>query len=143
MEFQVGNLGDKHNIFLGFDWLKAHNPFINWQDETITFANCQEDCQVQKDSGETMVNYIRRVEDYKKTGFDQKWIGRQAMKQEALDKGEPQIPAEYQEFKDVFEKTEFDKLPERRPWDHEIKIKPGTMEDKKLKGKVYPISPRE
>ena len=44
------------------------------------------------------------------------------------------------EFKDVFSATEFDQLPERRPWDHVIELTPGF---KPVDCKVYPLNPKE
>ena len=42
IDLPIVNLG-KHEIFLGFDWLKLHNPLINWQKEMLIFVRCQ-DC---------------------------------------------------------------------------------------------------
>ena len=64
-----------------------------------------------------------------------------------MDKGEvPEmkkaglIPDEYKEFSRVFEKSSFDEMPPRRPWDHAIELKPGS-EPKFCK--VYPLNPEE
>ncbi len=45
-----------------------------------------------------------------------------------------------EEFSDVFSKADFDKLPERRPWDHAIELTPGS---KPVDCKVYPLNPSE
>src|SRR3979490_3149819 len=50
------------------------------------------------------------------------------------------VPKPYQEFKDVFSKEFFDKLPPRKPWDHAIELIPGA---KSFSTKVYPMSPNE
>lgn len=48
------------------------------------------------------------------------------------------IPPHYlSDFGQVFEKTEFDCLPERRKWDHAIKLKPGV---EPFNSKIYPLS---
>lgn len=39
----VTDLG-KSKIFLGYDWLKAHNPSIDWAEDTITFDRCPTSC---------------------------------------------------------------------------------------------------
>ncbi|EJD38860.1 DNA/RNA polymerase [Auricularia subglabra TFB-10046 SS5] len=54
-----------------------------------------------------------------------------------------EIPPQYREFANVFEKMEFDRLPPHRRWDHEINLRSGWENDRKLRGKVYPLSPRE
>ena len=43
MEFGVSNLGTS-NIFLGHDWLKHHNPEINWKEKIIQFNRCPGSC---------------------------------------------------------------------------------------------------
>ena len=43
MEFGVSNLGTS-DIFLGHDWLKHHNPEINWKGKTIQFNRCPGSC---------------------------------------------------------------------------------------------------
>lgn len=39
----VTDLG-KSKIFLGYNWLKAHNPSIDWAKDTITFNRCPTSC---------------------------------------------------------------------------------------------------
>ena len=43
MEFGVSNLGTS-DIFLGHDWLKHHNPKIDWKGKTIQFNSCPGSC---------------------------------------------------------------------------------------------------
>ena len=43
MEFGVSNLGTS-NIFLGHDWLKHHNPEIDWKGKMIQFNRCPGSC---------------------------------------------------------------------------------------------------
>ena len=53
------------------------------------------------------------------------------------------LPTHYRDYALLFEKDEFDKLPARKPWDHAIDLKPGMENNKRLKGKIYPLSSRE
>jgi hypothetical protein len=39
---------------------------------------------------------------------------------------EDSIPEQYSEYVKVFAKESFDSLPEQRPWDHAIELKPGS-----------------
>jgi len=48
------------------------------------------------------------------------------------------VPKPYQEFKDVFAKGSFDELPDRKQWDHNIKLIPNAQ---MFSTKVYPLSP--
>ncbi|TFY55573.1 hypothetical protein EVG20_g9269, partial [Dentipellis fragilis] len=50
------------------------------------------------------------------------------------------VPAPYRSFQDVFDKSTSERLPEHRPWDHAIDLKP-EFEPKSCK--VYPLSPNE
>src|ERR1700726_702205 len=51
------------------------------------------------------------------------------------------IPEDYHEFAKVFSKEEADKLPEHRPYDHTIKLQPGT--EPPWNSRIYPLSPDE
>ena len=42
-EFYVTSLAT-HDIILGTDWLKAHNPELNWTNSQITFSRCPTSC---------------------------------------------------------------------------------------------------
>src|ERR1700743_2778949 len=53
------------------------------------------------------------------------------------------IPTAYEDYRDVFEKKAFDKLPERRTWDHAVEIAENAQHDRRLKGKVYALSTKE
>ncbi len=39
IDLTMTNLG-KNNIYLGHDWLKRHNPSVNWERGTIIFGRC-------------------------------------------------------------------------------------------------------
>src|SRR6185503_18535737 len=68
-------------------------------------------------------------------------LAEQAMKGSHAKTFEESVPRYLHDFKDVFDKKEFDELPPRRPWDHAIELIPGT--DPKLDCKVYPLSVQE
>ena len=50
---------------------------------------------------------------------------------------EEMLPPHYLEYREVFEKKDFDTLPERQPWDHIIKMTP---DFKPTDCKVYPLT---
>ena len=43
IELAVTNLGNM-DIFLGLDWLRFHNPSIDWKESLITFDRCHDKC---------------------------------------------------------------------------------------------------
>ena len=53
---------------------------------------------------------------------------------------EDKILEQYQKFVKVFAKESFDALPDQKPWDHVIKLKPGS---KAVDCKIYPLSSEE
>jgi hypothetical protein len=50
------------------------------------------------------------------------------------------VPPQYHSYKDIFTQKDFDKLSERRPWDHAIELTPGY---KATNCKTYPLSQQE
>src|SRR6266849_2825081 len=44
LEFAVTQLNSM-NIFLGLDWLRHHNPLVNWNIGQLWFENCLKECQ--------------------------------------------------------------------------------------------------
>ena len=47
------------------------------------------------------------------------------------------VPSAYHDFRDIFEKEDFDKLPDRRPYDHVIELVKGA---RPVDCKVYPLT---
>ncbi len=40
IDLAVTNLGKK-DVYLGHNWLKHHNPSVNWKTQSIIFGHCQ------------------------------------------------------------------------------------------------------
>jgi hypothetical protein len=132
---------DSADVFLGHDWLKRHNPSIDWITNTILFDRCPESCGYvvplmdpdQEDDEENFKAGDRiLMMDFSKykEGF---WL-RQVWQDL---KEEPNFTAE---FSDVFSAQQYDQLPEHRPWDHAINLTEGF---KASDCKIYPLSPSE
>ena len=68
-------------------------------------------------------------------------LAQEANKEKKEKTFEELVPEHYREFRDVFEPTLFDELPERKPWDHAINLKPDAPDS--LSCKLYPLSPDE
>src|SRR4051812_25940539 len=47
ISFRVTQLG-KDEVFLGYDWLNAHNPTIDWKEQTLEFSQCPDVCKPGK-----------------------------------------------------------------------------------------------
>jgi hypothetical protein len=153
--FAVTNTG-KTDLIVGFNWLQKHNPQVNWKTGDITFDRCPLECGVQLarveeaeeaeeveelEEGDRLL--VTRIHDQEK-----EWIASMHTHSQRMAEGaqkekmrktlEEMVPAHYlEEFREIFEKSEFDKLPERRRWDHAIEIKPGA---EPFTSKVYPLN---
>ncbi|KAL5512271.1 hypothetical protein ACEPAG_3556 [Sanghuangporus baumii] len=106
------------NIFLGHDWLRKHNPEIDWKIGKIDFTRCPDECASTLSNEEADDDYVRRV-----------WM-----------KEATKWPSYLEEFADVFSEESFEQLPDHRTWDHAIDLKP---DFKPSDCKVYPLSPKE
>uniref|UniRef100_A0A6I8SYT0 CCHC-type domain-containing protein n=1 Tax=Xenopus tropicalis TaxID=8364 RepID=A0A6I8SYT0_XENTR len=100
-------------LILGFPWLKAHNPLINWDSNQITFPSGQ--CSRHD------------------------W----ASKELSVLSSDPRlklIPESYHEFLDVFDERGADVLPPHRIYDCPVDLLPGAAIPF---GRIYPLSEPE
>ena len=111
----------KNDMLLGQDWLAAHNPSIDWSGRRVVFNRCPSKCRVKLE--QVSVLQVKSPE----------------INEHGLAKGEK--PSYITPFAHLFEKKNFDKLPSRRVWDHEIKL----TEDapKELPARNYRMTPLE
>lgn len=107
----ITSLG-KESLILGLPWLKWHNPTIDWQAHTVTIKRTSTATTLAQQAGETAT--------------DNKPVTR--------------IPAVYSRFTTLFEKKAASRLPEHRPYDHAINLKPDFLPKD---CKTYPLTPKE
>src|SRR5258708_14011449 len=67
-------------------------------------------------------------------------LAQEAQKAEGSQPLEDMVPAQYHNFRDVFSKEAFDKLPLQKAWDHAIDLTPGTEFPCSW---MFPLSPAE
>src|SRR5258705_13291011 len=67
-------------------------------------------------------------------------LAQEAQKAEGSQPLEDMVPAQYHDFRDVFSKEAFDKLPPQKAWDHAIDLTPGTELPHSW---TFPLSPAE
>ena len=144
----VTNLGT-HLIFLGYNWLKLHNPSIDWNTHKIDFrySNDHTPGLINKDDDDKkgveserifqldIESYLRSTHSNLATELA---IKAGAAKQKQMF--EEVVPETYHKYKDIFNKENFDELPPRWPWDHAIELLPG---DHTINCKTYNLSPDE
>src|SRR5713101_2763990 len=124
LEFAVTQLNSA-NIFLGLDWLRHHNPLVNWNMGQLQFENCPKECQ-QSAIRSAGVDEVR-IETQAHTL--EQWEILEVLKEQVEGKKyfykpiktatfEEVVPKHYHKYKDVFDEKEFDERPQRRMWDH-------------------------
>jgi hypothetical protein len=152
----VSNIG-RNEVFIGHEWLRKHNPSVDWRNSTIIFDRCPRECgsisSLEDLEGDEDLN-MPGIEKQQETSislengerlfaFDvNEYMARRIAtcveEQTQEDKVlEEQVPQRYHEYKDVFSEKEFDQLPPRRIWDHAIELTPGF---KPVDCKIYPMN---
>ncbi|SLM37229.1 Aspartic peptidase domain, partial [Lasallia pustulata] len=97
----------KYDVVLGMAWLHDHNPTIDWKTRTLEFPTCRTDKTEDRSSSKVPVARAIWVRPVGRTIAE---LGQ-----------EQELPPEYKEFKQLFEKREGSSaLPEHKPWDHKI-----------------------
>ena len=140
IELAVTNLGTT-DVFLGLDWLRFHNPTINWTTSEMTFDRCPSKCGYIPwwYAPEEDFSSNRLEKDDRLFIFD--WEGYIYNHGHIRATTTPSASEQYiKEFPSVFNKQGFDELPKRRPWDHAIELTPGS---KPVDCKVYPLNLNE
>jgi len=124
---------DRTDMFLGHDWLVKHNPEVNWKNGTIQFTRCPEHCTMKH---EDIRFNTRRQMATDKMEQDNGKISKEP------NKTNPEDLLDYiQPFTYLFNKKKFEKLLERREWDHKINLTDEAP--KELNTKAYVMTLKE
>lgn len=65
LDLPVVNLGGKHDLFLGYDWLDRHNPLVDWRHREIAFGRCPAECGMHAHEYipvRSLAEYVRGLE---------------------------------------------------------------------------------
>ena len=128
---------DGTDMFLGHDWLVKHNPEVNWKNGVIKFTRCPGNYTMKH---QDIWFNSRRTKAMETTDTakeqDNGEIGKEP------DKTNPEdLPKYIWPFTHLFNKKKFEKLPERREWDHEINLMDEAL--KELNAKAYVMTLKE
>ena len=151
-------------LVLGIQWLRHHNPCIDWEKNTIDFVSprCTITCAPRPTTAMTMDippprPKIINIAAISFTGF-RKTVSKEqqlhetapafiistadidAMLEVPDQERPPEIPEEYREFATLFSETEANKLSPHRPGDHKIQLREGTTP---FFGPLYSLSKQE
>src|SRR6266436_2033611 len=131
-----------------------NNLEVDWARQSVTMSQCPPECQgwsnggVVEDDGleprdaiyamfippEWVEHYIRA------TDTPSQQLAQEVQKAEESQPLENMVLAQYHDFRDVFSKEAFDKLPPQKVWDHAIDLTPGT---ELPHSQTFPLSPAE
>ncbi|SJL04701.1 uncharacterized protein ARMOST_08071 [Armillaria ostoyae] len=154
VDFAVTDLGSK-DLYLGHDWLKRHNPVINWEMGTVIFGRCQcvknpfplpdadpdDRWDEELEDGDTILAVNMEEELVIRAVHHANDLAAAAHAEKPTKTFEEMVPSDYRSFRDLFSKENFDELPERKPWDHAIELVPNAKAT--LDCKVYPLNRNE
>ena len=123
-------------LILGHDWLKKHNPDIDWTTGGIKLSHCPPECKslmdmhfaklmLDNESQETWIQVLRNHES--KGDIDES----------TLEEAQKLVPHEYWDYLDVFSKSKSERMLLRKPWDHRIDLKEDFPPNK---GQLIPLS---
>ncbi|SJK99846.1 uncharacterized protein ARMOST_03157 [Armillaria ostoyae] len=154
IDFAVTNLGSR-DLYLGHDWLKRHNLVINWETGTVLFGCCQcvknpfplsdadpdDRWDKELEDGDTILAINMEQEAEIRAVHHANDLTATAHAEKPIKTFEEIVPPDYCSFHDLFSKENFNKLPNRKPWDHAIELIPNAKS--MLDCKVYPLNQNE
>ena len=130
LEALVLELG--HNqMLLGIDWLNFHNPEVDWSTPNLQFSRCPKHCS--RNASQLTIKWTTKEEKSPAV------MPKPEIDENGLLKG--MKPDYIKPFQHLFEKKNFDKLPMRREWDHEINLTDDAPPS--LPAKTYRMTPVE
>jgi hypothetical protein len=161
--FLVTDTGN-HDILLGTDWLRAHNPNIDWAKNVIHMDQCPPLCQPRHTPGPTIAYLLptckweTQIDDNTDVAINSidvtqhvmAHMERQmpeiarttvsttlAMRKQTLPS---EIPPEFAQYHRVFSDKQAQRLPKNQLWDHRIELIPGKEMGKTS---IYRLTPPE
>ena len=134
IEFAVSDIGSS-DVYIGHDWLKQHNPSVDWNKSRILMDRCPHTCDFTSSMDEDEPHIETYASNEEQTPleegdrlfifdldgyFDTLLINR--TNYEYVLKYDPTraeskvwtdvVPSQYHDYEDIFTKKDFDKLPE-------------------------------
>lgn len=93
-----------------------------------------------EDGDRILVSFLHKRQQINASSTVSQRLAENAQQQSPKKSFEELVPKHYHQFREVFSKESFDQLPDRKPWDHAIELKPGSEPSR---CKIYPLSPNE
>ena len=147
-----------YDIILGMPWLEQNNPIVDWKARTIKLGRRNDTVKSLRPARRRSAADERRLfliqeinelatsikDDLETLDVDSADNNSGQLYHKAREKGTDkpfEIPKEYKKYEHLFkEETGAAALPKHQPWDHEIKLEPGTAP---TFGPIYDLSEKE
>ena len=136
---EITDLG-RHQMILGYTWLKHHNPNIDWETGQVKMTRCPWTCRVLQGKSPLEQSINTLDQNGLRTIHEIKQEQERLEKPKSDLKPEDVVPKAYHKCLKVFSKKESECMPVRKPWDHAIDMK-DTFVPKK--GRLIPLSLQE
>ncbi|KIM66756.1 hypothetical protein SCLCIDRAFT_81072, partial [Scleroderma citrinum Foug A] len=102
-------------LILSHDWLKKHNPDIDWTTGDVKLSRCPPECKSLMDThftklisdNESQEMWIQAIKNHKSKGD---------VDESTLEEAQKLVPHEYWEYLDVFLKSKSERMLLRKPW---------------------------
>ena len=136
---EITDLG-RHQMILGYTWLKHHNPDIDWETGQVRMTRCPWTCRVLQ--GKSPLEHSINMLDQNGLQTIQEMKQKQERSENPKPDPKPEdlVPKAYHKYLKVFLKKESECMPVRKPWDHAIDMKDAFVPKK---GRLIPLSPQE
>ncbi len=150
IDLAIMELGNRQ-IFLSHNWLNWHNLIINWKTGGLTFVHCQcrktpfilpdadpdDKWDEELEEGETIlaIDFMQAILICAHHTND---LATKANTDKKSKMFEEMVPDWCRDFNDLFDKDNFNELPEPKTWDHAIELTPNASAN--LDCKVYPLN---
>ena len=97
-------------LILGHDWLKKHNPDIDWTTGDVKLSHCPPECKSLMDThfaklisdNESQETWIQAIKNHKSKGD---------VDESTLEEAQKLVPREYWDYLDVFSKSKSERMP--------------------------------
>ncbi|KIM62377.1 hypothetical protein SCLCIDRAFT_94003, partial [Scleroderma citrinum Foug A] len=102
-------------LILSHDWLKKHNPDIDWTTSDVKLSHCPPECKSLMDTrfaklisdNESQETWIQAIKNHESKGD---------VDESTLEEAQKLVPREYWDYLDVFSKSKSERMPLRKPW---------------------------
>ncbi len=123
IDLAIMNLG-KQDVYLGHDWLKRHNPSVNWKTQSILFGRCScagnrftlpdadpdDKWDEELEEGETILAIRMEEELVIHAMHHMNELAAAANAEKPKKTFAEMVPEHYHSFRDLFSKENFDEL---------------------------------